>query len=1086
MGRSMWKDILRQIKNTPRRFFAILLIVALGAAFFAGVKATSPDMKLTVDRYFDDYRAADIRLLSTMGFDGGDLDAIRGVDGIRTMQPAYSADGFLANGDNRQLVNFQSLDREAAADGTALNAPVLMEGRLPEAADECLIDEQLMTSGAYRIGDTVEIATEDDEGITDSISRLRYTIVGSARSTYYISLERGSSAKGTGSVSGFVLLPKENFCLSVYTDVYLTASDTVGMSRFSDSYSDTIDDLCDRLEAGGDQRNPQRLKELQDEADEKLADARQQVADGERELNKNEQELKDAWQEWEDSRRQLDDGQAEYDREMANGQRKLDDAEKTLAAAEQELNDKRKQLDEGRAALDEGLSALEVKKQELDTGEAGLKELADNIAQLEAALSLIPPQAPQWAAMNKQLEQLKQTWEERLPVWQAGKAAYEQGKQQLEEQRLELDNGEVAWQAGRQEYETGRLDYEENRALFERTKKEKAAELADARKQLEEARVRLDDAQAEFDEKSADARRELADARQEIADGEKQRAELEAPEWILLDLDKNAGFAGYQQDADRIAAIGMVFPLIFFLVAALVSLTNMTRMVEDDRSEIGLYKALGYGRMAIAAKYLIYSGVAASVGIVLGLIVGQKLFPWVITDAYGILYSLPPALMPANAEYSLIAAAGSLACAVVPAFLVCQTELMSTPASLMRPRSPKEGKRILLERITPIWKHLNFSKKVTCRNIFRYKKRLLMTIFGIAGSTALVFIGFGLRDSIHSIVGKQYDEIQKFDMQVGLKDGFDSTAREELDRLLDEREDVDGHAYFLQKSVDILNDAGMKSGSLLVPADMDTFEQFITLRERRGHAPLTLKDDGVVITEKLSMLLDVGVGDIVRLKDSDNRVVECRVDGITENYVHHYVYMSPALYEQLMGAAPVSNAVLGQLGDTSEAGEEALSAVLLQQDYVGSASFNTSLRDNFSDMIEALNIVVVVLILSAAALAFVVLFSLTTINIDERKRELATLKVLGFYDKETAMYIYRENMILTLLGIAAGLVLGFFLLLYVITTAEMDMVMFARSVGWTNYVIAALITLLFALIVNVLMNFVIKKIDMVESMKSVE
>ena len=359
MGRSMWKDILRQIKNTPRRFFAILLIVALGAAFFAGVKATSPDMKLTVDRYFDDYRAADIRLLSTMGFDGGDLDAIRGVDGIRTMQPAYSADGFLANGDNRQLVNFQSLDREAAADGTALNAPVLMEGRLPEAADECLIDEQLMTSGAYRIGDTVEIATEDDEGITDSISRLRYTIVGSARSTYYISLERGSSAKGTGSVSGFVLLPKENFCLSVYTDVYLTASDTVGMSRFSDSYSDTIDDLCDRLEAGGDQRNPQRLKELQDEADEKLADARQQVADGERELNENEQELKDAWQEWEDSRRQLDDGQAEYDREMANGQRKLDDAEKTLAAAEQELNDKRKQLDEGRAALDEGLSALE-------------------------------------------------------------------------------------------------------------------------------------------------------------------------------------------------------------------------------------------------------------------------------------------------------------------------------------------------------------------------------------------------------------------------------------------------------------------------------------------------------------------------------------------------------------------------------------------------------------------------------------------------------------------------------------------------------------------------------------------------------
>lgn len=361
-----------------------------------------------------------------------------------------------------------------------------------------------------------------------------------------------------------------------------------------------------------------------------------------------------------------------------------------------------------------------------------------------------------------------------------------------------------------------------------------------------------------------------------------------------------------------------------------------------------------------------------------------------------------------------------------------------------------------------------------------------MTILGIAGCTALVFTGFGLRESIQSIVGKQYDEIQKYDMQAGLPDGSDEERRTQLDEFLDGQSTVEDHRYFLQKSLDVITDEGMKSAYLLVPEDLEGLDRFITLRDRKSQEAETLSDDGIIVTEKLCSMLGIEVGDTIQLKDADNQVWECTVSGITENYVQHYLYMSPALYQKLSGSVPEMNTVLGQLSDTSEEAEDALSSALIAQDLVSSVSFNTSIRQNFSDMISAMDIVVVVLILSAAALAFIVLFSLTTINIDERRRELATLKVLGFYDRETSMYIYRENGILTVLGVLFGLLFGAVLLAYIITTVEVDMVMFDRTVGWTTYVLATVMTIFFSLLVNLLMNRVIRKIDMVESMKSVE
>lgn len=621
---------------------------------------------------------------------------------------------------------------------------------------------------------------------------------------------------------------------------------------------------------------------------------------------------------------------------------------------------------------------------------------------------------------------------------------------------------------------------------FFKEKSDGTEQLNKARRELTDFRNNFEEARSQYLNNKSESLKKLDEAKQSVIDGEKKLDELKEPEWFALDLSKNTGFEGYKQDTARVAAIGLVFPLIFFLVAALVSLTNMTRMVEDDRTNIGVLKALGYGRMAIASKYLIYAGTAALGGIAFGVFIGGKLFPWVIYEAYGILYKLPTLMMPINIESSVQAGLGALVCAVVPVFLVCQKELMSSPASLMRPRAPKEGKRILFERITVFWNHLNFSQKVTCRNIFRYKKRLLMTVFGIAGCTALIFTGFGLKESIQRMVPIQYDLIQKYDMLLNLKENSSCEKNKNLEDLLNAKDNISDYLFFHQQTVDVLANNQIYSASLIVPLDEQRFSQFISLRDRNSGQDIDLEDNSIVLSEKICRMLGVHKGDTVDLKNADNQTIKATVENITENYIFHYIYMTPALYKQLYGFNPVLNAAYGRLNDKSEYTEDSISASLLGSDAVSTVSFNTSIRSNFNDMIKALDIVVMVLIISAAALAFIVLFSLTSINIDERKRELATLKVLGFYDGETEMYLYRENIILTLFGVIAGLFLGCFLLSFVLTTAEVDMVMFTRKTGWSIYLLSSLMTLLFAAVINVLMNRVIKRIDMVESLKSIE
>lgn len=1076
MKKAFNKDVAGQIRYNPRRFLAILSIVALGVAFYSGVRATSPNMRLTVDRYFDRFNASDIQLLSTMGFETQDIESIRQLKQVESVQPGYSVDGFVLKNDSTLLLSFQSLDTERlkSRPDALLNRPELLSGRYPEAPDECLADVQLNELYGFNLDETITLQSNNDSDIKDSLKLLEYKIVGFVRSVQYISLQRGNSSKGEGTLNGFVMIPEQNFKMEVFTQAYIKSKDAES-SRFSDTYQKSVDRLADSIEETGSKRNPERFTKIRSEAEQKLSDGRQKLADAEEQLAEGEKELTEGEQKLKDGEKELAANRKKYNTEIANGEKKLKDAEKELIKAKTELEKNQKELEQNKERLEQAEAELENTYKQLEQGRQELAALKSQIDLME-----------QTNQPAEQIDQLQALYEQTKARLDDGQRQYDQGIHELAAAKAELQKGETELKKGWDKYFAGKAEYEKNLTAFNKSKSEGAKKLDEAQNELASSKRKLEDARRKFEEEKPDALEKIEKAKKELKDGEKKLADLKEPEWIALDLQSNIGFASYRQDADRIAAIGLVFPLIFFLVAALVSLTTMTRMVEDDRTVIGVLKALGYSRFDIAMRYLVYSGLAAATGIAIGILAGAAVFPRVIFDAYGILYDLPPILTPIHADSSLQAGTGAFFCAVVPSLAVCFKELTSTPASLMRPRAPKMGRRILLERLTVVWKRLNFSQKVTCRNLFRYKKRLLMTVFGIAGCTALVFTGFGLRDSITLMVPLQYDEIQKYDMAVNLRETAEKQDIDELKELLSADKSVKASIGFYQKGIELEKGKNKNDANLIVADNRDDFKKFVAFRDRRSGRPIELTDSGVVITEKVAKLLKIKAGDTVTLLVPDKPDVEVKVTALTENYVFHYIYMTQTLYNRLYGEEAAPNSVFGQLADTDKDTQSNLSKALIKLDYVSSVSFNTSLRKDFNDMVKAMDIVVVVLILSAAALAFIVLFSLTTINIDERRRELATLKVLGFYDNETALYLYRENTLITLIGIAAGLLLGVGLLSYVITTAEVDMVMFARRTHWSNYILSFLITLGFAAIVNLIMYRTISRIDMVESMKSVE
>lgn len=1173
--RALKKEFYMEIRKTLNRFLSILLINALGVAFFAGVRASRPDMRLSADAFFDESSLMDLRVIGTLGMTDEDAEAIEKVEGVKEVMPVYSIDMF-GRLPERQL-NLQVMSQPEE-----MNRIHVREGRLPEKRDECLADYKLLTSGLCSLGDEITLVSGTEDETSDLVNQETFTIVGAGTTSYYMSLDRGTTGIGSGSLDGFLIVRPEVFEQDYYTQICVTAEGARELTCYTEEYDTLVDELVERIEAIEKERCGIRYAQIQAEGQEKIADAEKEVADGE-------QKLKDAGTELEDARVKLADAEeklADGRKELADGEAEFADKEKEFLDAKQEVSDGWSELHKAQEELvkatyqiHNGYAEYEKKKAEVDAGyaqlaplkeqlsqiedglvqtgeglvkvkegiaqtEEGLSEIQDRLLEIEEAreryrelsgkpedqrteeekneLAVLETAAPGWPSLEEELKkkqtetqkqqaglvtqqaELKEKEAELLkakaelaPIVEENTAKLDEGAAALAEGKRQLDAGSDEVDAGnRKAYhaEQELLEAEEELADGEKKLADGRAELADARQTLKDAEAELADAgeefargEAEYEEALAENEKTLADARVKIADAKQELADLKQPKWYVLDRQYIQTYVEYGNDADRIGAIGEVFPVIFFLVAALVSLTTMTRMVEEQRTQIGTLKALGYGKGAIASKYILYALLSSLLGSLLGLAAGQKILPAVIISAYKILYNnLPDILTPLNPEYSVTATAAAVSCTTLAAWAACYKELNAVPANLMRPAAPKAGKRVFLEYIGFLWKRLTFSQKAAVRNLVRYKKRFFMTIFGIGGCMALLLVGFGLKDSILHIGNGQFGNVFVYDGAVGIDKDADEGERRELADRIEGDERIAHHMRALETAVDVEAEGAPRSAYLIVPESEEELDTYIHLQDRETGEHYELDGRGIVLTEKLARLLGVSEGDTVILKEDDTRAVEAEVAHITEQYFMHYVYMSRELYESLYGEAPEWNQWFMKNNRQDEAFEEELRTEYIQYDAVSDVDFISGTAKRVADMLRSMDLIIYVLVAAAGLLAFVVLYNLNNININERRRELAALKVLGFFDGEVSAYVNRENVLLTVIGTGAGAGLGILLHRYVIQTAEIDMLMFGRAIAPASYLYSVLLTFVFSALVNGAMYFKLRKIDMVESLKSVE
>lgn len=1093
-------DTLREVHHTFPRFLSLLVLSALAVCFLAGLRATAPDMKLSADAYFDQQNLMDLHIASTLGLTQEDVDAIAEEEGVASVQGAYTIDALVPMDNQEMVVKVLSYSGEGD-----VNQPALVEGRLPEGEDECLVEPLFLELSGLSIGDTISLDTGERD-YADALSVEEVTIVGTANSPLYIALDRGSSTLGTGSVDAFLILPVESFTMDYYTDAYLLAEGASELETYSDEYEELVDQLAQQLEPLSKERSAlrydeasQAISDAEDELAQAEEEANQQLTDAEAEITSSRQELDDAKKQLEDAKKQLDSGEAQY----AAGMERLESGWQALDAASLELEDGKEQYEQGQTAYQAALALYQIQAAAVERQLETQAELeASTQARTQATQAAL--QAATEAALEDPLSYMEvynrvyeETYQsvydtayaqayaqaqENSSQWQelqTSKAQLDQTKAQLDAAKAQLNQGEIEYRAGVRQLESSQRQLEASREELDQGWEDYETGL----QQWEDGEKAYQEGYESYTQSRQEAEDQLKDGRKEVEQAKRDLTLLEDGEWYILDRNTNTGYVSYSMDADRIANLAAVFPLIFFLVAALVSLTTMTRMVEEQRTTIGGLKAMGFSRGSIAIKYVGYGFLSSVIGAVLGLAVGLTLLPWIICTAWSAMYTIGDIHYSFEAATSLLAAGAAVGTVTLAALLACFSTLAATPAQLMRPKAPPVGKRIFLERITPLWRKLSFHYKITLRNLFRYQKRFWMTVAGIGGCAALIVTAFGVRGSIMGVMEEQFDVLYHYSAQVGLVDEITPLELEEVEDTLSESGLVDDSLACRVETVTAQSESYTLDCYLQTTPSQEELSRFVELRHRTDDVPVTLPDDGAVITEKMASLLGVEVGDTITL-DGESRVTITVAD-ITEHYVQHYIYVSDTYYETLFGEAPTANTVLVDF-PVEESGAGELESQLVSLDGVSSLTLLSDTADTFSSSMESVDYAVILIIFCAAALAFVVLMNLTNINITERLRELATLKVLGFYNREVSAYIYRENAILTVFGVLAGMVLGKFLHQWLILTVEVDMVMFDRVLDLSSYLWAAVLTVVFSLAVNLTARRKLRDLDMVEALKSVE
>ena len=1110
MKSALNKDFIRDILKSKGRFISILAIVALGVAFFTGIKSAPIVMERSSDKYYDDYNLMDIRLVSTLGLTDEDVKEIKKVDKVDGIYPTHSMDVISTYNSNEKVIKVHGLDINNTDKNNKnyINQLKLIEGRLPQKSGECVLEQSKIEPIDYPIGSKIKLSSGTDDELSDSLEVTEYTVVGYVQTPYYVSSEKGNSSIGSGVVSGAIMIPEEDFKTEAFTEIFLTVKGAKAIDTYSDEYFDLVGSVIDEVEKIKDVRADERYNEVIKEANDKLKGAEEKLEEGKLELEKGkkeyeenkikaQKELENAQNEIDSYFKQIEDGEKQLESEEIKAKQQIKDGEKKIKEAEVSIKSGQLQYE---AALEDFKNKKELAESEIEKAENQLENLNTQINDLKDSNKSIEEQLKNQNLSSEERETLESTLNQNKYLLSTLEDNYNSGNNELQEQKQALIYGENKLKETKETLDSGKRKLEEEKITLENSKATVDEKFEEAKAELKEKKSEINKAQEELDENKAKVEAELIKAEQKLIDGEEEFQDgkkeienakeeiekIEKPTWYILDRNSHQSFAEYKGCSESIDALAKIFPVFFFAVAALVCLTTMTRMVDEQRINIGTLKGLGYKTSQISKKYILYASLACMIGCILGMIVGYTLFPSVIFFAYGMMYSVPNIIFIFSLPITLGITSVALMVITSSAYIACRNELKESPAVLMRPRPPKNGKRILLEKVPFIWNKLSFISKVTVRNIFRYKKRFLMTVLGIAGCTALIVTGFGIKDSIEIIVSSQYGTLFKYDMSIVTDSNMSDKEIDELTNELSTFDEIKKYNFFNYENGDVKVDNISKEMTIVVPKDLRSMDEFIHLQDRKTQESIKLDDSGIVITEKMARDLDIKVGDSIDLINSKNRKSKVEVIGITENYISHYVYISPNQYKELFSNKLNFNRILGVLNNPSVEMESDLAKKLSKIEHLNGSTFNTAGKETFQNTIKNLNYVVLIMILSAGSLAFVVLYNLTNVNISERIREIATIKVLGFYDNEVSKYIYRENIILSVIGTLVGLGLGKILHQFIMVTVEIQSMMFGRVISIKSYIIAAVLTIVLSCIVNIAMYYKLKNVKMVESLKSVD
>lgn len=1113
---------LRTIHTTLSRFLAIVAIVALGTGFFAGLMMTGPDMRQAMDTYYDDNHVWDIRLISTLGFSNDDIHQFDDVEGVRACMPNHTVDAIARMNDTQVAVRVSSFDTTmaqqfidehayAAKDSSFdfLNRFQLVTGRLPQSPDECLV-AAYAPHAQLSEGDIVDI-TSANEDLDKIFSTRHLRVVGTITSPLYpYTRSFGSTTIGSGSIDQYIFVPTSTFQQDFpYTELYISVEGADSVQSNSSAYKNIVGATKERLEAQKDRMSVFRQHEVQELAqsklDEKKSEFEQQKNEafeklevGESELARKHRTLQESWRTYTQGTSKLKASREAFESQKAASQNKLSQAQTRVATQEETLLSMLRAqgmdvstLEQAQTILENHLQALKEKQNQQNVD----NRVVDENSSEQSPEHIRSNSNQQLATLgdNRQFIQQDKTRAIMATAREHVSAPYE------EIQRVQQQL------AGVQALIAAKAKLQDERAVADKKLAHAEQELAQAQAKLNASYTRLQEGQKKYDEGA----RELAQRKQELDDKfatvQKQLDDAQEtidttdlPDMYILDRSQHEGAAIYHADTERMDALARVFPFMFFLVAALVSLTTMTRMVEDERILIGTYKALGYSTIQIATKYLVYALLAAGIGSVLGVGVLCQVLPLIIMKAYSVIYAIPLLLppLPIKADVAVFSAGLGIGITLIATICSVLSSLREQPAPLMLPRAPKAGKRILLERIRPLWHRISFSWKVTLRNLFLYKKRLFMTVIGIAGCTALLLVGFGLHDAIWDIINKQYVDITHYQMTVGLNDHANDLDVQHVKDVLNQHPEIEHidrvhTAHMAAKGED--DTLSSTHVDVVVPQSLDIFNKSITLKNRISGKQVPFDESSVVISEKLATLHHLRVGDTLVLFDRDkvgNSVGaghKLTITGICENYVGTTVYIAPTIFAKISSSPVMYETLFIQAPDLKPGEQQQnIASELHSCDDVSLVAFSDETISLYRNMISVVDYVVAVLIISAVLLAFIVLYNLTNINIEERLREIASLKVLGFTKREIYAYIFREVFLLSLLGDVFGLGVGVYLERFVVATAEVDYVMFSRTIHLESFVIAFVLTLVFTGLILLVMTPKLNRIDMVESLKSVE